>query len=173
MSECFAFSLTTFLCDVAVLDSDSRNEILNSQVSFLSDLTKQITESKGDKIFTKRIIPQFFGHTRAIGRFSSEGLLFLKLFPKPLPPVIIKSVAPESAVKNRSFSSFRSIIPQSLSSTVFANIEEKEALNQKPTPDAASLYFRSFGSSFEPVGSTIQFSVIHLEAILKVNLFFW
>ena len=37
-SECFVFSLTTFLCDVAVLDTDAKKDILQFQIFYLHDI---------------------------------------------------------------------------------------------------------------------------------------
>ena len=167
-SECFSFSLTTLLCDIAVLDQEARDEILDFQVTFLSEISQLILIKTQDPesflsnaIISKRIVPLLFGHARAMGRFSNEPL-FLKLFPKPAPPILVKTESPSS--KNRSFNNFRSIIPQSLSTTVFANIE---SFHSKSKEDDSS-YFRAFGSSFEVCNQSIQFSVAHLEAILKV-----
>lgn len=167
-AECFSFSLTTLLCDIAVFDAEARNDILDFQVAFLAKISqlilskKQDTESPVNGLLSKRIVPLLFGHARAMGRFSSESL-FLKLFPKPTPPILVKAESPST--KNRSFSNFRSIIPQSLSTTVFANIE---SFHIKPKDEGSLIYFRGFGSSFEVTNESIQFSVTHLETILKV-----
>lgn len=172
-TECFAFSLTTLLCDVAVLDQEAREEILDFQVTFLIEISqlilskKQDVESPANVVLCKRIVPLLFGHARAMGRFSNDPL-FLKLFPKPTPPVLVQTE--QSSSKHHSFSNFRSIIPQSLSTTVFANIDSFHSTANNREVDDSSTYFRAFGSSFEVSTNrqSIQFTVSHLEAILKV-----
>jgi phosphatidylinositol 4-kinase len=172
-SECFAFSMTTLLCDVAVLDIEARAEILDFQVTFLIEISQLILSKRQDSenppnvVLCKRIVPLLFGHARAMGRFSAP--LFLKLFPKATPPVLVRTEP--SSTKNRSFSNFRSIIPQSLSTTIFANIDPFHSkANGKEEDDSSAVYFRAFGSSFEVPshGHSIQFTVSHLEAILRV-----
>ena len=165
--------MTTLLCDVAVLDEEARAEILDFQVMFLIEISqlmlskRQDAENPSNVVLCKRIVPLLFGHARAMGRFSTP--LFLKLFPKPSPPVLVR--AELSSTKNRSFSNFRSIIPQSLSTTIFANIESFHSKgNSKEEDHSSTLYFRAFGSSFEVTTNchSIQFTVSHLEAILRV-----
>jgi hypothetical protein len=120
----FAFSMTKLLCDVAVLDKDAKLEILDFQFTFLIKIFQLILSIKQDSanppnvVLCKRIVPLLFGHARAMGRFSSP--LYLKLFPKLTPPVLVQTEP--SSTKNRSFSNFRSIIPQFLSTIIFANI---------------------------------------------------
>lgn len=172
-SECFSFSLTTLLCDVAIMDHSSRQQILDFQVSFLNNISQLIQNQRhqvSNQSFAKRVVPLLFGHARAMGRFSNEPL-FLKLFPKPAPPSLVRTEPPAS--KNRSFSNFRSIIPQSLSTTVFANIEPVYSIKSNKSGSGngcVSTYFRSFGSSFDVQydDASIQFSVAHLESILRV-----
>lgn len=196
-SECLAFALNTFLCDVAVLDIQSRSEILEFQVSLLADLGQLILSKKqetgsttslhqngvvADRKLSKRIVPLFFGLCRSMGRFGNPSEpLFLKLFPKPSPPISTTAKSATNGIpskNNRSFSNFRSIIPQSLSATVFANIE---AFPYQPANSSSQWkdgyvpvkYFRDFGSSFDvysgPLnGSAIQYSVQHLETILQL-----
>lgn len=168
-SECLSFSLTTLLCDIAVLDLEAREEILEFQVKFLGDTSQLILSKNQDSeglsnvVLSKRVVPLLFGHARAMGRFSNEPL-FLKLFPKPAPPILVRPESPSA--KNRSFSNFRSIIPQSLSTTVFANIDSFHSKAKRE--DDSLMYFRAFGSSFEVTNQSIQFSVSHLESILIV-----
>lgn len=167
-AECFGFCLTTLLCDVAALDQDLRDEILSFQVSFLNDLSQLILTDRTDedpmprKTVSKRIVPLLFGHARAMGRFSSEPL-FLKLFPRPVAPTAVPVQSPTS--KNRGFASFRSIIPQSLSTTVFANID---SIQPAPAKSDGAMFFRSFGSSFETSQLSIQYSVDNLKVILGI-----
>ena len=137
------------------------------------------SDPRVDRNLTRRIVPVLFGLCRALGRFSPDPL-FIKLFPRPLPPVPANGSSGKNGSRtglapknNRSFTNFRSIIPQSLSSTVFANIDAwpgtKDEQQQQDLPDSVK-YFRDFGSSFESNGSLepIQYSVQHLEAILEL-----
>ena len=168
-SECFSFCLTTFLCDVAVLDPDARDDILQFQVSYLNDITQLVLRNKTEEkitniVLAKRIIPLLFGHARAMGRFSEEsGPLFLKLFPKPVLPSPAKSYSMVKE-KSRSFTNFRSNFPRSISSngTYFSSETPQDSSNGPNT------YFRSFGSNFEVSSPSIKFSVAQLETVLKV-----
>ena len=181
VAECTAFALNTFLCDVAVLDPQCRAEVLDFQVSLLAQLSDVLLKAKerddglsGDKkTLARRIVPLFFGLARAMGRFGSpEEPLFLKLFPKPLPPVALvrPGVGPLAGgppKSSRSFSTYRSIIPQSLSAYMGQLGADKNSDGQCPVK-----YFRDFGSSFElttaAAPSGLQYSVQHLETILQL-----
>ena len=63
-------------------------------------------------------VPLLIGLARAIGRSSvQEPALFLRIFPRPLPPPVAPTPPPvDSRPAKRSFSHFRSIIPRSMSS---------------------------------------------------------
>lgn len=177
-SECFVFCLTTFLCDVAVLDPDARKDILHFQIFYLHDITQLVLENSRQEVhvenkisngvLAKRIIPILFGHTRAVGRFLGEtGPLFLKLFPKPSLPSTPKSHGLiKEKNRNRSFTNFRSIFPRSnLNGNTVSLSESFQGPSNKNCPN---IYFRNFGSNFDVTSQSIQFSVAQLEMVLKV-----
>ena len=177
-SECFVFCLTTFLCDVAVLDEtpETRDEILEFQVFYLQEVAQLILRSKEsvkeddeqirkirNGILSKRIIPLFFGHARAMGRFTSDSQpLFLQIFSKP--PSLSQVKEHGGLIKegkHRSFTNFRSIFPRSLS-LKFSSFPVVDSFQ------GASMCFRNFGHSFETSCQSILFSVPHMKTILKV-----
>lgn len=175
-SECFVFCLTTFLCDVAVLDLDARKDILQFQIFYLHDLTQLVLKNNHHEVQTedkisngalaKRIIPGLIGHARAMGRFLEDsGPLFLKLFPKPSLPSTTKTCG-LTKEKNCSFTNFRSIFPRTVNNGLTLSLSDSF---QKPSNyDCATIYFRNFGSNFNVSSESIQFSVAQLEMVLKV-----
>ena len=178
VAECFSFSLTTFLCDVAVLCPDLRSKVLQFQVDYLRDLAEIIQTSGASRtVLTKRIVPLFLGHARAMGRFSSDNCpMYLKLFPKPAPPIPVQSDSPLSLSrggKTRSFSSFRSIIPRSLSTAVgLTHGNDFHYSSDEKNPP--NIFYRHFGSSFEPPTSLdnlpqwqLLFETHQLESVLS------
>ncbi|CAG2236201.1 PI4KA [Mytilus edulis] len=120
-SECFSFCLNTILSDVAYEDSDSREQIISCQLEVLEVITKLCEGSKYDipkDILCSATVPILIGMARAIGRSSDdETNLISKLFP---PENIVKAPTSvqDEAPKEKTFSSFRPILPRTLSSHV-------------------------------------------------------
>ncbi|XP_052072692.1 phosphatidylinositol 4-kinase alpha-like isoform X2 [Mytilus californianus] len=130
-SECFSFCLNTILSDVAYEDTDAREQIISCQLEVLEVITKLCEGSKYDipkgqqgyyndptDVLCTATVPILIGMARAIGRSSDdETYLISKLFP---PENIVKaptSVQDETP-KEKTFSSFRPILPRTLSSHV-------------------------------------------------------
>lgn len=131
VAEKFSFCLHTLLSDIAVRCEDYRKEIIDTQVGCMVSLTNQITKlqesssiNSTSKLFLCRTtLPVLIGLARAMGRFStSDPPLICRIFPKPEPPLSQAAVSDQSAHK-RSFSSFRNIIPRSLSGNLHATVD--------------------------------------------------
>ena len=172
--ECFAFCLTTLLCDVASLCPESGSDILTFQVDFLCELSSVILENRAPgPTIPKRIVPLLFGHIRAMGRFQTGDCpLFLKMFPKPSAPLIAKPETTKKQVKSWSFYNFRSIIPRSLSSSLgnFASVDKITQHEQSSLTEPCISYFRVFGSSFELIQPecSLQFTAQQLDAVKNI-----
>ncbi|XP_018572269.1 phosphatidylinositol 4-kinase alpha isoform X2 [Anoplophora glabripennis] len=130
-AEKFSFCLHTLLSDIGVRCEDSRREIINTQVECMISLTGQVLKmqdpnnrNSAAKLFLcKTTLPVLIGLARAMGRFcSSDPPLICRLFPKPEPPLSQAAANDQNAYK-RSFSSFRNIIPRSLSGNLHAAID--------------------------------------------------
>ncbi|KAJ8960815.1 hypothetical protein NQ318_020111 [Aromia moschata] len=131
IAERFSFCLHTLLSDVAVRCEDARKEIINTQVECMVSLTNQITKmqdpnsrNSATKLFLcKTTLPVLIGLARAMGRFSTnDPPLICRLFPKPEPPLSQAAANDQNAYK-RSFSSFRNIIPRSLSGNLHVTVD--------------------------------------------------
>ncbi|XP_066260677.1 phosphatidylinositol 4-kinase alpha isoform X2 [Euwallacea similis] len=177
MAEKFSFSLHSLLSDVAVRCEDYREEIINVQIDSMVTLTSNILKmqdpnncNSSSKLFLcKTTLPVLIGLSRAMGRFcTSDPPLICRLYPKPEPPLGKKSVT--KAPYSRSFSSFRSIIPRSLSGNLTATFDILAITQGYDTPDVAytsnslkrgttinqhsttydptTYFFAKFGSSF-------------------------
>lgn len=131
MAEKFAFCLHTILTDIAVRCEDYVEEIINIQIDSMVALTNNILKmqdpnncNSSSKLFLcKTTIPLLIGLSRAMGRFcTSEPPLICRLFPKPEPPLgkVTNTTKPPYS---QSFSSFRSIIPRSLSGNLTATFD--------------------------------------------------
>nr|CAH7716977.1 unnamed protein product [Callosobruchus chinensis] len=174
-AEKFSFCLHTILCDIAVQSKKSRKEIIDTQVECIVSLTNQVIKVQENssinsvtKLFLcKTTLPVLIGLGRAMGRYCcSEPPLICRIFPKPQPPLSQAATEDKNAYK-RSFSSFRNIIPRSLSENLYAmnaedspnngydttdlayNRDQKRACYQNPqTYDPKTYFFTKFGSSF-------------------------
>jgi phosphatidylinositol 4-kinase len=176
VGEKFSFCLHTLLCDIAVKCETSREEIIETQVECLVKLTNAILKARENcntavKFFLcKTTIPVLIGLSRAIGRFcTTEPPLICRLFPKPEPP-ITQAISTDQNAYKRSFSSFRSIIPRSLSGNLTATVDILALTQGYETTDVAyssaslkrgslinqslgsydpsTYFFAKFGSSF-------------------------
>ncbi|CAH1104235.1 unnamed protein product [Psylliodes chrysocephalus] len=179
VAEKFSFCLHTLLSDIAVRCEDSRNEIIDTQVDILVSLTNQVLKiqdannrNSASKLFLcKTTLPVLIGLARAMGRFcTSDPPLICRLFPKPEPP-LSQVAAKEQNIYKRSFSSFRNIIPRSLSGNLHATVDilavttggydtTDVAFNSNSLKrgisihqnvglcDAKTYFFAKFGSSF-------------------------
>ncbi|KAK7078017.1 Phosphatidylinositol 4-kinase alpha, partial [Halocaridina rubra] len=131
VAERCSFLLTTLLSDVAAKSEEARDEIINAQVEVLSTLTNAITRAvrddqlrshNGKIAMCRGTVPVLLGLARALGRSSSGDPLFLQIFPPPVIPTPVVSETPQMS-KKKSFSTFRPIIPRSLSSTLPSNLD--------------------------------------------------
>lgn len=118
----------------------------------------------------KTTVPVLIGLSRAMGRFcTNDPPLICRLFPKPEPP-LSQAVATDQANYKKSFSSFRSIIPRSLSGNLAATVDilaltqgydttdiaynsallkRGSLINQNfGNHDPSTYFFAKFGSSF-------------------------
>ncbi|XP_050307106.1 phosphatidylinositol 4-kinase alpha isoform X2 [Anthonomus grandis grandis] len=183
IAERFSFCFHTLLSDIAARCQDYQDLIIETQVESLVSLTNNILRMKdpgscnsSSKLFLcKTTLPVLIGLSRAMGRYSfNDPSLIARLFPKPEPPLGQNS-ASKTNVTNKSFSSFRNIIPRSLSGNLAAtfdilaitqgydssdiayntsSLKRGSAIN---TPQINSAYdpktyfFAKFGSSFNQV----------------------
>lgn len=130
IAEKFSFCLHTLLSDIAVRCEDYRKEIIDTQVECMVSLTRQITNledsviNSASKLFLCRTtVPVLIGLARAMGRFSTgDTPLICRIFPKPEPPLSQAAATNQLAYK-RSFSSFRNIIPRSLSGNLHTTVD--------------------------------------------------
>ncbi|KAG5871509.1 hypothetical protein JTB14_006942 [Gonioctena quinquepunctata] len=131
IAEKFSFCLHTLLSDLAVKCEDGRKEIIDIQVECLVSLTNSVIKmqdpnnrNSSSKLFLcKTTLPVLIGLERALGRLcTSEPPLICRLFPKPEPPLSQAAANDQNAYK-RSFSSFRNIIPRSLSGNLHATVD--------------------------------------------------
>ncbi|CAH1183299.1 unnamed protein product [Phaedon cochleariae] len=131
IAEKFSFCLHTLLSDIAVRCEDLRKEIIDTQVECMVSLTNHVLKiqdpnnrNSSTKLFLcKTILPVLLGLARAMGRFcASDPPLHCRLFPKPEPPLSQAQAKDQNAYK-RSFSSFRNIIPRSLSGNLHAAVD--------------------------------------------------
>ncbi|KAJ8972794.1 hypothetical protein NQ314_000030 [Rhamnusium bicolor] len=131
IAEKFSFCLHTLLSDIAVRCEDSRKEIIDTQVECMVLLTNQIIKiqdpnnrNSATKLFIcKTTLPVLIGLARAMGRFcTNDPPLICRLFPKAEPPLSQAAANDQNAYK-RSFSSFRNIIPRSLSGNLHAAVD--------------------------------------------------
>ncbi|KAH1001445.1 hypothetical protein HUJ04_005466 [Dendroctonus ponderosae] len=177
MAERFSFCLHTLLSDIAVKCEEYTEDIISSQVECMATLTNNVLKmqdpsncNSSSKLFLcKTTLPVLVGLSRAMGRFSfNEPPLICRLFPKPEPPLGRTPVT--QAPYSKSFSSFRSIIPRSLSGNLTATIDilaitqgydttdiaysadslkRGSAIKQRVnTFDPTTYFFAKFGSSF-------------------------
>lgn len=130
MAEKFAFCLHTILTDIAARCEDYTEEIINIQIDSMVALTNNILKmqdpnncNSSSKLFLcKTTIPLLIGLSRAMGRFcTSDPPLICRIFPKPEPP--LGKTTTTKAPYSQSFSSFRSIIPRSLSGNLTATFD--------------------------------------------------
>ncbi|XP_063926766.1 phosphatidylinositol 4-kinase alpha isoform X3 [Zophobas morio] len=176
VAEKFSFSLHTLLSDIAIKCESCRDEIIDTQVECLIQLTNSISKvrehiNSAVKFFLcKTTIPVLIGLSRAMGRFcNSDPPLICRLYPKPEPP-IAHSVNADPTNYKRSFSNFRSIIPRSLSGNLAATVDILAITQGYDTTDIAynsaslkrgslinqslgnydpsTYFFAKFGSSF-------------------------
>ncbi|XP_037092304.1 LOW QUALITY PROTEIN: phosphatidylinositol 4-kinase alpha-like [Pollicipes pollicipes] len=206
-SERFAFCLATALSDVAAQRPDKRSAILAAQVRVFADLVGAVRarrDSPDIGPMSARVqlcattVPLLIGLARAIGRSSvQEPPLFLRIFPRPVPPPAAPAPPPvDSRPAKRSFSNFRSIIPRSMSSNFPSGTDLSVVDTSRPSGrdprsrppmlatqpsvplDPQYQYFCKFGSSFQPSQPAVAgqrecknplvFSVQQLEEVLSL-----
>ncbi|KAF7274503.1 hypothetical protein GWI33_012847 [Rhynchophorus ferrugineus] len=179
VAEKFSFCLHTLLSDIAVRCEEYRKEIIDTQVESMMTLTNNVIKmqdsnnwNSNSKLFLcKTTLPVVIGLARAMGRYSvTDPPLICRLFPRPDPPIAQKTNANKNQY-NRSFSSFRSIIPRSLSGNLTATVDilaitqgydasdiayNSNSLKRSTTVnhqnitsyDPTTYFFAKFGSSF-------------------------
>ncbi|KAK6191311.1 hypothetical protein SNE40_003034 [Patella caerulea] len=121
MTECFSFCLNTILCDVAFRDSDSRDEIIAAQLDLMEVLTKLCEGSydipKATLSFT--IVPLLLGLARSVGRSSDEERPLISTVLTVNNIKLFQTYEQENtSYHRRAFSTFRPILPRTLSSLV-------------------------------------------------------
>ncbi|XP_050501433.1 phosphatidylinositol 4-kinase alpha isoform X1 [Diabrotica virgifera virgifera] len=178
-AEKFSFCFHTLLSDIAIKCEDSISDIINTQVDSLVSLTNQVLKmqdannrnSASNLFLCKTTLPVLIGLARAMGRFcTSDPPLICRIFPRPEPP-LSPGAAREQNIYKRSFSSFRNIIPRSLSGNLHATVDilavtaggydmNDVAYNSNSLKkgssilyntgpyDARTYFFAKFGSSF-------------------------
>ncbi|GAB6030041.1 hypothetical protein CHUAL_005725 [Chamberlinius hualienensis] len=204
VAERFSFCLNTLLSDVAARNVQLRDEIISAQVDFLGVLTNLCHHHKDQQsprgstaklTLCKSTVPILVGLTRALGRASThDPPLLCLIFPPPSPPV--HSLIDTSSHRRSTFTSFRSIIPRSLStnfalnadtSTVDGRLDAKNSgskrssiQSQQSIPyDCTTYFFSKHGSSFGRVTgmgfseiteleNPLQLSIVHLQTILSL-----
>lgn len=132
-AERFSFCLHTLLSDIASRCPCMQPEIITAQINCLNTLTTSIKSlqeqpqnSSNTKLYLcKSTVPTLIGLARAMGRFSTtEPPLICRIFPRPEPPAAQQQIpTTEKTNYKRSFSSFRSIIPRSLSGNLTATLD--------------------------------------------------
>ncbi|XP_060518279.1 phosphatidylinositol 4-kinase alpha [Cylas formicarius] len=145
MAEKFSFCLHTLLSDVAARCEDYRKIIIDTQVECLVSLTNSIVKlqdpnncNSSAKLFLcKTIVPVLIGLARAMGRFCvGDPPLICRLFPKPEPP-LNQAAGNARDFYTRSFSTFRNIIPRSLSGNLSATVDILAITQGYDTADVA------------------------------------
>ncbi|CAM1325927.1 PI4KA (predicted) [Pycnogonum litorale] len=197
VSERFSFCLTTLLSDVASRCDDVREEILNGQIEFLgtlANLCKSYQESHSPKSSAARlslckcIVPMIIGFIRAFGRGSlGEPPLLSRIFPPPVKPVI---TPPDNhklpSTPSSGFSTFRPIIPRSLSSSYMSSSEllvpnsssdqldgksNNVLQSQSSIPyDPTTYFFFKYGSSFGKVVPMVNSAEFNEENPIKLGI---
>ncbi|ESO97694.1 hypothetical protein LOTGIDRAFT_103639 [Lottia gigantea] len=123
MTENFSFCLNTILSDVAFRDDNSRDEIISAQLDLMEVLTK-LCEGAFDipkDVLCFNIVPILLGLARSIGRSSDEdkplisNVLYVNNGGKSVLPVAEQETV---QTHRRAFSTFRPILPRTLSSLV-------------------------------------------------------
>ncbi|EEB20254.1 Phosphatidylinositol 4-kinase alpha, putative [Pediculus humanus corporis] len=203
VAERFSFCLNTLLSDIAARNDLLRERIITAQIKQLESLCHLIHKHKSNssthqtddsKIYLCRnVVPVFFGLARSMGRLSTtDPPLICCIFPKPLPPTQTEGTC-LNLTKKKNFSTFRNIIPHSLSANLsdstFLGQPNKghqiEALRSWSSTSAGNIYdptihfFSKYGSSFNQFcsgkisdsptkKSNVNLSVAHLKTILTV-----
>ncbi|XP_046360282.2 phosphatidylinositol 4-kinase alpha-like isoform X1 [Haliotis rufescens] len=178
MPECFSFCLNTILSDVAFRDAELKNQIISTQLDVMEVLTK-LCEGAFEipkETLASSIVPILIGMARAVGRSSDEERPLISYVlsintGKPYP--VQEDNNPTS---KRAFSTFRPILPRTLSSLVISSdspsptspsptnldyvdghrerspsplsVSMRDGLNVEDKVDPASTYFNKVGSSF-------------------------
>ncbi|KAL3270935.1 hypothetical protein HHI36_021440 [Cryptolaemus montrouzieri] len=171
VAEKFSFCLHTLLSDIAIQCETDRDDIIDLQVNCLVTLTQNIKKqqetetinSTAKYFLCKTTVPVLIGLARAMGRFCTlETPLICQLFPKDV-EIRINTNSSNTSIK-RSFSTFRSIIPRSLSGNLSNSVDGYDttdiAYNSNSLKrgsiiqqnlgnyDITTYFFAKFGSSF-------------------------
>ncbi|KAK3587137.1 hypothetical protein CHS0354_006778 [Potamilus streckersoni] len=176
--ECFSFSLNTILSDVAHRDEASRGMIIATQMEVMQVLADVCEGSfqVSNETLCRATVPILLGMARAIGRSSDDQKPFISVL-YSLDKEISLPVLDEAEPFKKSFTTFRSILPRTLSSHVITpdspstpsahhaiEFSEYYRRERSPSPKAAATrisfaasdtkidpkvhYFNKVGSSF-------------------------
>lgn len=201
--ERFAFSLGTLLSDIAHLCEDLREEILSAQIDFvtvlvnlcrsLADAAQTPRGSTGKVVLCRAIVPLLLGAARALGRAATPPL-FCQLFPPPPVPIIppplprSSSSSGNTLPKQRTFNSFRPIVPSSLSElnkrardlghSLHSEGVWKSSFDTQASGgyDPTTYFFNKYGSSYSQMlgtgllkfSSPLVLSISKLQAVLSL-----
>ncbi|KAL0266294.1 UNVERIFIED_CONTAM: hypothetical protein PYX00_008881 [Menopon gallinae] len=198
VQERFSFCLNTLLSDIAAEKESVREKIISAQVHLFTVLTNILVTYKGksksksyeksERFFLcKNCVPVLIGFIRSFGRICNvTPPLICQLFPKyEISKKTCEFFPPFN--KKKSFTTFRSIIPCSLSGN-FPNIshdlsdKNNESSWKKSSQyiyDPKTYYFSKFGSSFNQLShlrmsesptkkNCLKLSIVHLQNILAL-----
>ncbi|XP_056146268.1 phosphatidylinositol 4-kinase alpha [Lampris incognitus] len=171
VAENFSFCLVTLLCDVAQHDETLRGQILEALMDIMQVLHDvcRSPEDRDEEYLCRYTVPCLLGVIRAFGRYSNTAEpLLSKLFPRPVPPLLITGEDGDSAHRG-SFNDFRSIMPSSLLTVCQGDTARRKgspvpSISQQTSPERVGPTSSSpadpptqyFEGSYLPDGSTVD-----------------
>ncbi|KAI5696345.1 hypothetical protein M8J76_010849 [Diaphorina citri] len=211
-SEKFSFCLNTLLSDITFKYEECREQIISTQIKVLTGLIEYCQNALATPNTTdetrlhlcQNIVPVLIGLARSMGRFPiQEPPLLTRIFPKPKPPCISPVAtggaggAPGQQDKKKTFSTFRPIMPRSLSASLNMTavdiltltsldpmldvrashkLDVRERFETNSSFDPSTHFFVKYGSSFNQYPYThltrtsndLHLSVTQLQSVLSL-----